>query len=171
MHIRVFLGALALFLLVPALTRADAVYNLTVNENGVSSENVTVGFTVPSILTSTTTGITPTSSSLGSAFPFCNVTSVSVNGPSQLTDIEIDILFGGVGCLFAGATADFNMPLTSDGVYIAYNNFTFSENIGTLTISTPTANAPEPSSLALLGFGLLGLVGLASRQRVSLFFR
>ncbi len=165
MTIRFAVLALAVCLFFPGLLRADSEYSLNVNENGVSSENIQVQFDVPSILTTTTTGIVPTSSSLGSSFPFCSVSSVSVLTPAASTDVEMLIYFGGAGCLFAGGTADFNMPITAAGLYTAYNDFTFTQAIGTLDITSTTATAPEPSSLVLLGSGLLGMLATLRRKR------
>jgi hypothetical protein len=162
MKIRVAL--LGFCLLLQGLLRADTVYTLDVNEDGVATENIQVQFDVPA--TTTTTGIVPTSSSLGTSFPLCSVSFVNVNTPSAPTDIAMDIFFGGAGCLFAGATADFNMPITSLGTFTAFNDFTFAQEIGTLVISSSgPVGAPEPGSLALLSCGLLGLVGAWRRRR------
>ncbi len=79
MKIRVAL--LGLCLLLPGLLRADTVYTLDVNEDGISTANIQLQFDVPAILTTTTTGIVPTSSSLGTSFPLCSVSSVTVRYP------------------------------------------------------------------------------------------
>jgi hypothetical protein len=166
MNIRVAL--LGLCLLVPSLLRADTVYTLDVNEDGVSTANIQVQFDVPSILTATTAGIVPTSSSLGSSFPLCSVSSVTVNTPSAATDIEIDVFFAGAGCLFIGGSADFNAPINSLGTFTAFNDFSFTQEIGTLMIANSgPVGAPEPASLALLGCGLLGLAGASLRKRLA----
>ena len=166
MKIRVAL--LGLCLLLPGLLRADTVYTLDVNEDGISTANIQLQFDVPAILTTTTTGIVPTSSSLGTSFPLCSVSSVTVNTPSAPTDIEIDVFFKGSGCLSIGGTADFNAPITSLGTFTAFNDFSFTQEIGTLVIaSSGPVGAPEPGSLALLSCGLLGLVGAWRRRRLA----
>jgi hypothetical protein len=166
MKIRVAL--LGFCLLLPGLLRADTVYRLDVNEDGDATESIQVQFDVPAILTTTTTGIVPTSSELGASFPLCSVSFVNVNTPSAPTDIAMDLFFGGAGCPFAGGTADFNMPITSLGVFTAFNDFTFAQEIGTLVISSSgPVGAPESGSLALLSCGLLGLVGAWRRKRLA----
>jgi len=158
---------IVLALLVIASTqvaRADTEYTLNVDENGIPTANIQVQFSVPAILTATTSGIVPTSSSLGTSFPFCSVSSVTVNTPSAPTDIEIAVFFGGASCLFAGATADFNEPITSLGTFTAFNDFSFTEEIGTLAITASgPVGAPEPSSLALIPIGL-GMLLLMRRR-------
>jgi hypothetical protein len=72
-------------------------------------------------------------------------TSQSITGKSDQ---------GAVGPLFSGA-----YDIGTDGVYQAYN--------GSLTISgAPAAVAvtPEPSSLALLGTGILGVAGVLRKR-------
>ena len=61
---------------------------------------------------------------------------------------------------FTGAGANFLESLSSNGVYDAYGGVA-GEIIGTLTISS----VPEPSTILLLGNGLLGFLGMIRLRR------
>jgi hypothetical protein len=121
-----------------------------------------LSFEVPAIITAPDTTITSLLSAdinpggLAALFGCATIDSVVVypsattsNPPSTLTKFN---------CIGGSAYIedDFSVPITSPGVY--ENTF---EN-ATLTIS-PTIS-PEPSSLFLLGTGLIGGLGLVRRK-------
>ena len=135
-----------------ALAKADAIY--TFNNPG----NDSWSFDVPGIITASgfttvtsflTTNIVPTGEfgSIGCT----SLDKVVIGFPSSPNPL-VDIFFSGTGSCFSGA------PQSIDGFFPGspINSFgTFSAPINkTLTIS-PSAAVPEPSSLLLLGAGLV----------------
>jgi hypothetical protein len=183
MFLRLPILALGLSLFLPGVVRANDVYDLTVAEPSsaqTGTGTINLVFVEPSILTATTTGITSFSTNtLGGFLAGCSVGSLDVDAPSASTDVELAMTLSG-GCIYSGqvATADFNQAITSLTTYAAYNDFSFDDNIGTLSISciagTPGCSgsiaAPEPSSFILLGLGLsvLGGVLIFGRKRFVL---
>lgn len=156
---------IVLYLFFPVLARADEVlYTLSVDYSGIGvngpGSTLQWQFEVPSILTTPTTITTFLSSSLGSGLSGCSISDVQIplaspySGYSSfaLTDFATPCGSGGE---FTGAGTLFVQSLTSDGVYDAYAH-NGNVLIGTLTIS----GVPEPSTIFLLGSGLLGLAGL-----------
>jgi hypothetical protein len=167
MRLRLAAMLIGLCLICPGLLRADTVYTVNVEEDNDPAFSVQLQFEVPSILTVATSGITPVTATLGSGLNGCTGSSVDVTNPSASTNIEMNLNFAiAPTCVFELASFDFNTPITSLGTYTAYNDFSFTDPIGTLVIrnSTPVT-APEPASLFLLGSGVLGIMGFGLRRK------
>jgi hypothetical protein len=167
MRLRLAVLLVGLSLICPNLLRADTVYTLNVEEDNLPAFSINLQFDVPSILTGATTGITSFTATLGSGFNGCTPTSVAVTNPSAATDIEMDLNFASSpSCNIVLASGDFNQPITSLGTYNAYNDFSFTEIIGTLLIANSSpVSTPEPASMFLLGSGLLSIIGVGLRRK------
>ena len=149
---KVVLG-LTLFLLLPALSRADALYTYSLNlpSSFPSLGPSTVSWTLDeaSILTS---NITIPASALQSdsvggvlASNGCSISSVAIFSPT--TAGAITTFFSGCGT--PGLLTIFSGPITTNGAFTATD--------ATLGITS----TPEPGNFALLGLGLLALIGFA----------
>jgi hypothetical protein len=166
MKFRLAILAAALCLAFPNASRADTTYVLAVDYSsliGVPGSTLDLQFSVPSILTVTTTGISPISNvSEGGALTGCVPSTAELDSPgSSSGDLIVNFAANcGPGDNFDGAAAFFDVPITSDGVYdaIGHHNSVAVGVIGTLTISSP-----EPSTTLLLAIGLLTLVGVSLR--------
>jgi hypothetical protein len=141
------------YLASPRLAKADALYTFVVpNEWSLS-------FDAPGLITTTTTVTSFLSTNV--VLPLCGAENQipTISGVSIMPTFP-GLLDTGFVCPFGGAggpIADFSSPLTAFGAYST-------EVIGfpaTLTISA----VPEPSSLLLLGTGLLGVLALAARSK------
>jgi len=167
MRIWLALLAAALSFVLPTAARADDTYTLAVDYSaliGVPGSTLDLQFTVPSIITSTTLGITPLSDvSVGGALAGCVPTSVELDSPSSSSgDLFVNVAaLCGPGDNFDGAAAFFDTPLLAPGVYtaIGHHNQQVAGDIGTLTIT-----APEPSAALLLGFALAVLAYVSRRS-------
>lgn len=150
---------LTLLLLLPILAQADTLYTYSLNlpsSFGTLGPS-TVDWTLDesTILTSNVT--IPASSLLSDsvggvlASDGCAISSVSIISPATAGAISTSFS----GCPTLGLLTIFPEPITTPGTFTAAD--------ATLEI-TP---APEPGSFALLGLGLLVLMGLATFRRAT----
>ncbi len=156
----------ALVVLSSRIVHADELYTLTINltVSTAAFEDGTYTFQEPSLLTSPTTittGITNTGHDVqdiiidptGGSCPFVSLT---VDPLLYMGCEEVDFPTGMFGGLLS------TLPFTKEGTYIEDLSATHLGNI-TLTI-TPVASTPEPSTITLLGSGILCLAGLVRRR-------
>ena len=144
---------LSLFLLMPALSGADALYTYSLNlpssfpSIGPSTVNWT--FDEPSILTSST--MIPSSSLLSASVEGvlssdgCSISSVTILSPTTTGGVSTSF----TGCQTPGLLTIFPAAIAS------YGTFTSADT--TLEITSTS----EPSSLVFLGLGLVALLGAA----------
>lgn len=93
----------------------------------------------------------------------------SGRGPTTSTLVT----FGNYSQTFTLTTSDtttgniFNLPVTvgAGGSYLQFEDLNGNTNQGSVLNTVSVATTPEPSSLALLGSGILSAVGVMSRRR------
>jgi hypothetical protein len=154
--------------LVPTIASASPfLYTLSTDYSGIGNNvpgsTVDWQFVVPSILTSPTTITNFVYASLGPGFSSCGTVQDAqlplpdFGGYTALVITDFTIVCNG----FSGAGANSFQALTSPGVYDLYGRAT-GAFLGTLTISA----VPEPTSLSMLGVGLLGVLGVGRRGKM-----
>lgn len=154
----------------PAVSNAGAIlYSASVDYSGLeglgAGSTLTYSFEVPSIISASTNVTTILNSALGAGFGNCGAVTSSQISPTSLTGISGGGLPGpfvsytsadwatpcGPGNIYDGAGQFYRVPLTSLGVYTAYNRpLCGGVAIGTLTIAAELNLQGGPGTTPIL---------------------
>jgi hypothetical protein len=157
--------------ILPSAARADAIDDFVITGNGLDI-TFSLPASPPGNESTCPSGII-TSCLPGSETAFYLSALVTDNGVTTLQALAFPTIFFGGG-LEIGATRYYSnyvlftpnaaTPTFTPGTYSVNTLGSFGSDTLTITPET-TATTPEPSTLGLLGTGVIGLIGLVRRKR------
>lgn len=97
------------------------------------------------------------------------VNSIDTPAPGNITNFNggVDLFSNHIAGLFdnQNAIVVLDINICDNGNINNADNMAFCQNIVNFTAGGPVSSVPEPSSMALIGTGLIGLIGVARRRR------
>ncbi|MGI4758960.1 MAG: PEP-CTERM sorting domain-containing protein [Janthinobacterium lividum] len=170
MRSKMYMAALVLFSSSVAAFASPITYNLTLTASAGSAFGGSGMFTVASAPTSAGVSTFTTSTGLSNLSFLIDGQTFNLANANSGTNTLVQFVNGTLNDITYAGTAGVNpnrFAFQSTGAYVFYYNNLQSVSTGTFTASiAPVSVTPEPSSIALLGTGLLGVAGVLRKRFV-----